>query len=158
MGPYSKVHGMASHVTCNSDINGDLCILRPSEMDHPKAKQSVNKAHSFFLCLWKFPTVGLHHTVWSCTYLDLVGDHCTIRYAMFHSSSRKWNFCQWSRPSHVYWSHILPPIHGTAPNMAYGWLYHAICISTIIKPHMTLSVYVTPDPPREGLTTCKDES
>lgn len=80
-------------------------------------------------------------------YLDLVGDHCTIRDAMFHSSSRKWNSCQWCRPSHVYCSHILL-LHSW--HCIQSWLM-AKCIvqykkNTVIKPHKTLRVYLSADP------------
>lgn len=130
----------------------EICVFWDfMHMNHPEAKQSVNNASSFFLCLWEFPTVGLHRAVWSCTYLDLVGDHCTISYAMFHSSSRKWNSCQWSRPSHVYCSNMLPAIHGTAPNVAYGWLYRAVWITQFSNPtwHWAL--------PSKGLSECMHE-
>lgn len=52
------------------------------QMDHLKVKQSVKS----FLQWVIFVLCGLE------PYLDLAGDHCTIRYAMFHSSKQKVDF------------------------------------------------------------------
>lgn len=105
-----------------ADINGAWGILRSTD-GLPWGK-TISVSESFLQ--WAYIILcGLE------PYLDQAGDHCTIRYAMFHSSSRKWNSCQWSRPSHVYCSHTPPAIRGTAPNLAYGWLYHAVWITQL---------------------------
>lgn len=117
------------------------------QMDHLKVKQSVKS----FLQWVIFVLCGLE------PYLDLAGDHCTIRYAMFHSSKQKVDFLSMEQTfscllltysSYHSW-------HCPQPGL---WLIVSCSMNNaIIKPCKTLHVYGTADSPKEELTTCKDE-
>lgn len=118
------------------------------QMDHLKVKQSVKS----FLQWVIFVLCGLE------PYLDLVGDHCTIRYAMFHSSKQKVDFLSMESTFSCFLL-TYSSYHSWQCTQPGLWLIVSCSMNnTIIKPRKTLHVYGTADSPKEELTTCKDES
>lgn len=102
--------------------------------------------------------------LWACIvlcglepYLDLVGDHCTIRCTMFHSRSRVEFLSMEQALSCLPLTYSLHhPWHCTRPGL---WLIVWCSMNnTIIKTPQDTRVYGSADPPRERLIPRKTES
>lgn len=119
------------------------------QKDHLKVKQSARRS---FLLWVIFKLCGLE------PYLDLAGDHCTIRHAMFHSSKQKVDFLLMEQ---TFSCLLLKCSSCHSWRCTQAGLRLIVPFRTnnkIIKTHRTLSVYGTADSLREELSTCRDEN